>query len=75
MLGMRIDGGSVDWSTTKYAVRVGEGRVWGRKTFREMIQDGREAVVFIQTGQSASGELYMASEIGDTLTTHWNSNL
>lgn len=59
----------------KSAVRVGEGRVRGRKVFREVIQDGREAVILIETGKSASGELYMVSEIGDTLTDHGNCNL
>lgn len=59
----------------KSAVRVGEGRVRGRKVFGEVIQDGCEAVILIETRKGASGELYMVSEKGDTLTGYQNCNL
>ena len=56
--GEGVDGGGVYGCGGEGAVGVGEGGVGGGEVFGEVVEDGGEAVVFVEAGEGARGELW-----------------
>ena len=61
--GEGVDGGSGDGPAGEGGVSVGEGGVGGEEGFGEVREDRAEAVVFVEAGEGAAGQLDLGGTV------------